>query len=67
MPDNWESLPLRGTSIITARTGNIRTYIVGKIQLGEVRDETNGYLTWYIATHTLWQRDALPRGMRISM
>ena len=52
LPANWESLPLLSTSLIEARTGIIRTYIVAKVQVGKVYVETNGYLTRYTAANT---------------
>ena len=63
MPSNWEPTPLQPTSLIEARSGNIRTYIVGRIQVGKARDETNGYLTFHIAMHTPWWCGAIPRGV----
>ena len=35
VPDDWESKPLESSSMIQACTGNIRTYIVGRIQTDE--------------------------------
>ena len=52
LPANWESSPLLSTSLIEARTGNIRTYIVAKVQVGKVYVETNGHLTRYTAANT---------------
>jgi hypothetical protein len=42
MPNNWEgTLPVTAACLINARTGNIRTYVVGKVECKQVRQVTN--------------------------
>jgi hypothetical protein len=36
-PKDWETKTLRAASLIEARTGNVRTYLVSRIKAGDVQ------------------------------